>query len=264
MIPAAPAELYLPDAKIVALVGGGGKTTLMAAMADHAVAAGEIVIRTTTTKLAADTTIFDTEDPVFWDGRKASLPSIQTRLSRKRSLTLVRGQDITSGKLLGFAPETVDLLAVSNLADRIFVEADGARGKSIKAPAEFEPVIPRLTDLVIGILGADALGMPMDEKHVFRPERLAEISKGKPGQILDERIFACLAAHPEGLYKNAPPPCRRILYVNKMDRVGQAGWDMLRQAQRLSTATPPEGPTSTTQWFAGSVREGWLRCVGGD
>ncbi|PTN38015.1 selenium cofactor biosynthesis protein YqeC [Desulfonatronum sp. SC1] len=257
MILNAPDELYLPDATVVALVGAGGKTSLMQSMAAHAVASGQTVIRTTTTKLAGDT-----DNPFFWDGRKTSLPLIQTRLSHDRSLTLVRDRDSTTGKLLGLAPEAVDLLAASSLADRIFVEADGARGKSIKAPADHEPVIPRSTNMVIGIIGANALDASLDETLVFRPELLAAICRARSAEPVDARILACLAAHPQGLFKSVPPPpCRRILFVNKMDMAGEAAWEMLAQARRLVRAEHPDESGFAMQWFAGSVNEGWLRSV---
>lgn len=259
MIPSAPAELYLPDATLVALVGAGGKTSLMAAMAAHAVAAGETVILTTTTKLAANMA-----GPVFWDGQESSLPRLQSRLFRSRSLILARDRDPTTGKLLGLAPEAVDLLAASGLADRIFVEADGARGKSLKAPADHEPVIPRSTDLVIGIVGADALGASLDEAHVFRHEGLAEICRGKLGQHIDEHILACLTAHPEGLFKNAPPQCHRIIFANKIDIIGEIGLTMLAQARGIVGTTHSDYSSPMAQWYAGSVNEGWLRSVDGD
>ena len=259
MIPNVPAEFYLPDATVVALVGAGGKTSLMVAMAAHAVAAGETVVLTTTTKLAANMA-----DPVFWDGRKSSLSRLQSRIFRSRSLTLARDRDPSTGKLLGLAPEAVDLLAASGLADRIFVEADGARGKSIKAPADHEPVIPRSTDLVIGIVGADALGVSLDNEHVFRPERLAVLCDMPPTDPVDARVLAHLVAHPLGLFKNVQLRCRRIFFANKMDRVGEAAWDMLRHARRLVKAAHPDGPISATEWFAGSVTEGWLRFLDDD
>ncbi|SMP68626.1 probable selenium-dependent hydroxylase accessory protein YqeC [Desulfonatronum zhilinae] len=259
MIPNVPAEFYLPDATVVALVGAGGKTSLMVAMAAHAVAAGETVVLTTTTKLAANMA-----GPVFWDGRKSSLSRLQSRIFRSRSLTLARDRAPSTGKLLGLAPEAVDLLAASGLADRIFVEADGARGKSIKAPADHEPVIPHFTDLVIGIVGADALAASLDDAHVFRPERLAEICRGKLGQHIDEHILACLTAHPKGLFKNAPPQCHRIIFANKMELVGEIGLEMLAQARGIVVTSHPDESSPMAQWYAGSVNEGWLRSVDGD
>lgn len=265
MIRNTPDELYLPDATVVALVGAGGKTSLMAAMAAHAVRRGETVIRTTTTKLASDTRIFGPDNPVFWDEHGSSLPKIQARLARDRSLTLIRDRESSTGKLLGFAPESIELLASSGLADRVFVEADGARGKAIKAPADHEPVIPHSTDLIIGIVGADALGVSMDNEHIFRPERLAALCDALPIEAVDADVLARLVAHPQGLFKNTPAsPCRRLLFVNKMDTAGEAAWDLLRHARQLVKAAQPDGPTSATLWIAGSVHEGWVRSVDGN
>lgn len=42
--------------------------------------------------------------------------------------------------------------------DVLLVEADGAKRKPLKVPAEHEPVIPEDTDMVIGIAGASAIG----------------------------------------------------------------------------------------------------------
>ncbi|WP_045219774.1 selenium cofactor biosynthesis protein YqeC [Desulfonatronum thioautotrophicum] len=264
MILNTPDELYLPDATVVALVGAGGKTSLMTAMAAHALRRGETVIRTTTTKLAATTT-----EPVFWDGRNLSLPRLQAHLRhgnlQNRSMTLVRDRDTATGKLLGLAPEAVDLLAGSGLADRIFVEADGARGKVIKAPANHEPVIPHSTNLVIGIVGADALGVPMVNEHVFRPERLAALCDALPIAAVDACVLARLVGHPQGLFKNAPAsPCRRLVFVNKMEKAGEAAWDLLRHARKLVKAAQPNGQRCATPWFAGSVHEGWVRSVDGN
>ena len=53
------------------------------------------------------------------------------------------------------------------------MEGDGAKGKSFKAPREYEPVIPIETTLVIPVLGVDALGQPLDEAHFLRWRRYA-------------------------------------------------------------------------------------------
>ncbi|SDB09452.1 probable selenium-dependent hydroxylase accessory protein YqeC [Desulfonatronum thiosulfatophilum] len=263
MIPAAPAELYLPDSRLVALIGAGGKTSLMAAMAAHAVAAGESVISTTTTKIhppAPDPRGVLPGDIVFWDGTGTTLPDILELLSRKKHLTLVRDQDPGTGKLLGLAPEAVDLLAASGMADRIFVEADGARGRALKAPAEHEPVIPAKSDLVIGIIGADAIGAPVDEEHVFRSERLAVLCGSRQAQMVNARILACLAVHRLGLFKNAPSQLiqtRRIIFVNKMDLVNAKARQILLQARKQAKSQSKDVIPSQL-WLAGSIKEKWI------
>ena len=38
------------------------------------------------------------------------------------------------------------------------IEADGAKRLPLKVPGEWEPVIPDFTDLVVGVIGMDAVG----------------------------------------------------------------------------------------------------------
>ena len=48
-----------------------------------------------------------------------------------------------------------------------------------KAPAEYEPVIPASTDLVVAVVGLSVIGQALSEEFVHRPERVA-VSGGMP------------------------------------------------------------------------------------
>ena len=61
-------------------------------------------------------------------------------LDREGRATLL-GRRVREDKLEGVPPERVDEL--SGEADLVLVEADGARGRSLKVPAAHEPVLPR-------------------------------------------------------------------------------------------------------------------------
>ncbi len=45
----------------------------------------------------------------------------------------------------------------------MLVEADGARGRSLKAPAAHEPAIPSFANQVVVLCAIDAVGAPMGE-----------------------------------------------------------------------------------------------------
>ena len=47
------------------------------------------------------------------------------------------------------------------------IEADGARHKCFKAPKLHEPVLPTDCDLLLGVVGLDALGMKCCEENVY-------------------------------------------------------------------------------------------------
>ena len=243
---AAPADARplaeLLSGRVVALVGAGGKTSLMNALAGICVARGERVIRTTTTKMRPP----EREPLVLLDDVDEG--AIDAALSRSPVVALGARVDHERNKLIGVPPEVVDRLAAANLADRILVEADGARMLSLKAPAEHEPVVPVSTDMTIGLMGGDAVGTPMDAERVFRPELLAALAGKRLGDPVDATTLAALVDAPHGLFKGTPKSAKRVAFVNKLDR-----FDAVHVVRAAATRS-----MSSTTWLAGSVRQGWF------
>ena len=87
----------------------------------------------------------------------------------------------------------------------VLVEADGAKHRSIKAPGDHEPVVPPSTGAVIGVVGLDCLGRPMDGATVHRPERFHAVTGCPMGAPIRLAHIATLVRAPEGLFKGAPP-----------------------------------------------------------
>ena len=75
-----------------------------------------------------------------------------------------------AGKLKAL-PET-ELHAYQKRAKQILVEADGAKMRPCKVPAEHEPVIPKECDIVIAVAGLDVLGETI-EAGCFRSRQVA-------------------------------------------------------------------------------------------
>ena len=65
------------------------------------------------------------------------------------------GEEAENGKLKALTE--AELREYMQIAQVVLVEADGAKGKPCKVPADFEPVIPDECDIVIGVMGMDAL-----------------------------------------------------------------------------------------------------------
>ncbi len=59
------------------------------------------------------------------------------------------------GQVVGLGREALDAIHGAGLFDSILVEADGARGKPLKAPAPHEPVLPSRADCVVAVVGAE-------------------------------------------------------------------------------------------------------------
>lgn len=184
------AALGLVDARLIALVGAGGKTTVMLALAREWAAGGAAVVVTTTTRLAAE------------EGEAARAANITLSHAGRQG-----------DKLLGHPPEAVDALKAK--FDRVLVEADGSRRKPLKAPAAHEPVIPSLTDAVVVVAGLSGLGLPLNEANVFRAERWAELSGTAMGALVTAESLARVALHPEGLARGCGNALRTVLFLNQ-------------------------------------------------
>ncbi len=208
--------LGLAGGGVVAIVGAGGKTGLMFRLAAELASEGDAVLTTTTTRIRMPA---PAESPwvlvcgaVEEVGRRAA-PVIADR----RHLTAAAG--ITDGgrKLAGFSVEAVAALLRLGLFRWIIVEADGAAGRPLKAPAAHEPVVPAVAGRVIGVVGLSVLGKPLDGVWVFRPEQVARLSGVAPGGMVDAAAVAAVIAHPQGLFKSAPRGAARIVFLNQAD-----------------------------------------------
>jgi probable selenium-dependent hydroxylase accessory protein YqeC len=119
------------------------------------------------------------------------------------------------GKLKGIPAEWVVELA--ELADHVLVEADGAAMLPFKAPAEYEPVIPVCADLVIAVVGADAIGLALTRENVHRPERIGEITGLRLGEHITPEAIGEVLLHPSGIAKGAPEFARVAALINKVE-----------------------------------------------
>lgn len=204
-----------PGGYMAAVVGAGGKTSLLYALARAL--EGRRVLLTTTTRM---------RDPRGEAGRppcrvlvEADEPGAPIVSPDALSLFLAAARE-APGKLVGVRPERADALKAS--FDIAVVEADGARGLSIKAPSSAEPVVPALADAVAGVIGLDCLGAPLGPEIAHRPELLCPLAGCRFGEPLRPDHIARLAAAPEGLFKGAPPGARRVLVLNKADAADPA------------------------------------------
>lgn len=197
----------------ISLVGGGGKTTAMFALAHELKKAGASVLVTTTTNIfypepgQCDTVVMDAT-PSF---------SLFKNVQPGTVTCLGGGVFGEMKKVKSISPEFLDKLFSKRLFDHILVEADGAKRKAIKAPAEYEPVIPASATAVIGVIGMDALSLSVVDENVHRVKKFCEITGSVQGQMIDEKIMSRLINHPQGLFKGVPARAIRIVLLNKAD-----------------------------------------------
>ena len=97
------------------------------------------------------------------------------------------------------------------------MEADGAAGRPLKAPAGHEPVIPACTKRLVGLAGLNAAGQPLTEKMVFRPENFAELTGLSIGTEVTDAAIAEVLVHADGIFKSFSAEVKRIAFLNQAD-----------------------------------------------
>ena len=151
-------------------------------------------------------------------------------LKRSPHITAVANVLSPQDKLIGFPPEIIDQFLKSKLFRWIIVEADGAAGRPLKAPAPHEPVIPECTDWVVGILGLGAVGKPLNSDYVFRPEIVSTISGLSEGMQIVGDTLCNILTHRQGIFQGTPVAARKIAFLNQADIPGKtkAGRSIIR------------------------------------
>ena len=143
---------------VTALIGGGGKTTLLYTLTEELRKKGTVLLCTSTHIMRP------TQYEVL---ERASEAEISAALSAHGAVCV--GEPSAEGKL---GPPSLSFDALARLADYVLVEADGSRRLPLKAHAPHEPVIPANAQRVVLVVGADGFGKPI-RAACHRPELYA-------------------------------------------------------------------------------------------
>lgn len=209
-------SLNLKNGGVISLVGAGGKTALMFRLARELSGRGAAVLSTTTTKIYMPNRK-QSSVVIICDSARALIIKARALLKRNRHVSAGSRLIHFQNKLKGFPPETIDAIWQSGVFRWIVVEADGAAGRPVKAPAVHEPVIPQCTKWVIGIVGLEAVGKPLTERWAFRPQLVSKITGLALGETISESAIADVFVSADGILKNFPVHARRFAFLNQAD-----------------------------------------------
>lgn len=187
------------EGHVVSLVGGGGKSSLKRYLARRFQGNGMKTAAMTTTKI--------------WRPAQFCTSIEDCRARWEAGEYAVCGEPFGEAKLS--APREAFLAALLGEADAVVVEADGSRCLPCKAPADHEPVILPKTDIVIAVMGLDALGGKVGEV-CHRPERVCALLGCGAQHLITCSDAAKLLLSERGLRKGAE---NRLYFVvlNKCD-----------------------------------------------
>jgi molybdenum cofactor cytidylyltransferase len=191
---------------LVAVVGGGGKSSLLFALAECL--PGRVVLTTTTRIFAAQMSRAAAVCTTADEGWQDQLEAFDGNL-------LVVGR-VQGERAVGVPPDLPAEWLARPRVDWVVVEADGSRMLPVKAPADHEPVIPERTSLLVSVVGIDALDDPI-ERVAHRAERVADITGLAPSQHLTPEALGKLLTSPRGGLKGAPRDARVAVLINKVE-----------------------------------------------
>ena len=200
-------DLHMDVHRLVALVGAGGKTSTLYALARQGVDNGKKVVITTTTHILPHPAL-----PLA-----GSLEELAALLADRPAATW--GRYALPDKLSGGGPPAAALA----VADLVLVEADGARLHPLKAPAGHEPVIPPEADAVVALAGLDCIGQTVGAV-CHRPERVCALLGTGMDHVLTPADAAAVLSHPQGGRKGVAASMAFRVLLNKADTPERAAW----------------------------------------
>ena len=216
--------LKLKKRALISIVGAGGKSSFLQLLTWELIEKNKKIVLTTTTKMFVDQIIPFLNRGIIIESFSSEIikKDIKTYFEKADKnnfaiLIVQQYKELAREKFSGPEANILDKWWKENLADYFVIEADGARGKPIKAPSTNEPVIPEMTTDVIAIVGIDAIGLPLIEENVFRPQIFSQLTGLKEGSIINEEAIIALIKHPFGIFKNTPDKARRHVVFNKIN-----------------------------------------------
>lgn len=200
-------HISMEEPLLLSLVGAGGKTTVMQHLAKELSAVGKRVIITTSTH------IYRPAGQEIYDSARA----VETSGALDEAGIAVVGRESAGGKLEGLPAEKISRLL--RCADAVLVEADGAKGMPLKAPAAHEPcIVPGSTHVII-CAGLDCVRKPFAETCFRLQAAVSLLGVDEETLVTEEHVADLLTSEKGGRKAVSDIPCRVIL--NKADDIGR-------------------------------------------
>ena len=177
---------------VVSLVGAGGKkSTMYALAAGHP---GRVVLSSTSHMYAYDRSVVD-QIVVAQEG---DLPSNDPAAR----VVAYAGATDTPRRVGGLQADALAALWARGEFDLMLLKADGARARRIKAPANYEPLVPAFTETVIAVVSARVFGHTLDSGIAHRPELAAAVMGTRIDTPLTPSHVARLLSAADGALKD--------------------------------------------------------------
>lgn len=196
----------IKEHNLIAIVGAGGKTTLMYYLGKELKKNGKVLMSTTTKIMPPKK-----EEADFFVIGKEGYYNIKNKQDLG-SYVYSYGKN-NEGKLLGIKEEEIHL--IKDDFNYIILEADGSKCKPLKGWSDTEPVIYKETDITIGVLNIKVLEKKITDDLIHRLEEFKKLTKGIEEDTITNKHLIKIIFNEKGLFKNSKG--KRILFINKVE-----------------------------------------------
>ncbi|MBV1759287.1 MAG: putative selenium-dependent hydroxylase accessory protein YqeC [Dethiosulfatibacter sp.] len=179
---------------VITVTGSGGKTTIISELAEQLVKTGKRVIITTTTHIYL---------PHFNNAITVLGIDMLARLNPRHQVIIFAGKCINSdNKLKGFTTEEIVRIHKNPSIDFIIIEGDGSKRLPVKGYEFYEPVVPYLTDILISVIGLNAIGKIVNDESVHRISKFQKITGKTYGDVIEKQDIVKLILSSDGYFKS--------------------------------------------------------------
>jgi probable selenium-dependent hydroxylase accessory protein YqeC len=239
--------LQLGPRELVAVIGGDSRPSVARAIARAIAARGRRVVSCATADVhlvAPDPGEQILADPnpeiVYRDliERLKYFPRVTVGLGGRGGFVTLRSDDV--GRRLRAVPHhLVRAIHRNPSVPYVVVEADTAVDRPLRAPTDEDLAVPPEATIVVPVVGVAALGRPLDEDSVHRPERAARWAGVEVGRPITPRVAASVLLHPEGMTAVVPAGARIFPYLAGPAGRGE-GLDLARELARRLLGDGPD------------------------
>jgi len=208
-------RLLIPG--ITAIVGAGGKTTVLERLGKYGLEGNLPIMVSSTVPMGSESVEHIKPFDVICtnDVDKGEAFCVE-RIHSGRVPAWFLGID-EFDRYIGLPGPVLTLLKQRHPQWYILIEADDVQNKWLKAPKVGETAIPEGTDLVIGVLNLQMLGHGLTSERVEGVETAAAIMGRPEGAVVTPALLAKLIEHPRGMFSDVEG--RRVLFCTGYNAV---------------------------------------------
>lgn len=225
---------------IIALFGGGGKTSILYRLGYE--------LSQNYTKVLLTSIVKAGPSPHFPIHFINPSYTIQNLFVKNNPLYIMK-EKIRDDKYIGFKSE--ELLPWLDDIDVCIFECDGSRNLPLKTHSEWDPVVPDFTTQVIIVIGADVINTKLINGKVHRPEFFKSLWGIKDDTVIDIPLITKVVTDKKGYLSKIPNGIKTVYFVNKANT-------FQKNARNLALSIKSESSASV---YYGSVREKWWKRV---